>query len=70
VAAIFGGSEVAPISPFADDYVMPAIDLDEEQQESFWSKTWEAFKEYSLSAGVVLAVLSTVGIAILKASAK
>lgn len=70
VAAICGGSEVAPISPFADDYVMPAIDLDEEQQESFWSKTWEAFKEYSLSVGVVLGVLSTVGIAILKASAK
>ena len=70
LAAVCHGSEVAPTSPGADDSVMPAIDLDEEQQESFWNKTWEAFKEYRLSAGVVLSVIGAVGMAIIKGLVK
>ena len=46
LAAICGGSEVAPATPDLDDSEIPPIDLDEEQQESFWNTTWEVFKEY------------------------
>ena len=64
--SVSGGSELARITPGLDSSKIPPIDLDEEQQESFWNTTWEAFKEYCSSIGVVLGVISTVGIAILR----
>ena len=66
VAAICGGSEAASTTPGLDDSEIPPIDLDEEQQESFWNTTWEAFKKYCASIGVVFGVTAIVGIAILK----
>ena len=66
VAANCGGSEVAPTPPGADDSVMPVIDLDEEQQESFWNTTWEAFKEYCSGVGVVLSNFASAGIEFFK----
>ena len=70
VAAISGGSEVAPATPGVDDSEIAPIDLDKEEQESFWYTTWEAFKEYCLSFGVVLNVINTLGIAVLKSFAR
>ena len=67
LAATHGGSEVAPATPGVDDSEMSPIDLDEEQRESFWNTTWEEFREYCLGIGVVLSVISTVGIVVLKA---
>ena len=69
-AAIFGGSEVVPTTPGFEDSEISPIDLDKEQQESFWNTTWEVFKEHSLSIGVVFGVISSVGIAILRGFAK
>ena len=66
MAAICGGSEAASTTPGLDDSEIPPIDLDEEQQESFWNTTWEAFKKYCASIGVVFGVTAIVGIAILK----
>ena len=70
VAAICGGSEVVPTTPGFEDSEISLIDLDEEQQESFWNTTWEVFKEHCLSIGAVLGVISSVGIAILRGFAK
>lgn len=49
------------ISRGADDSEMPKIDLDEEEQDSFWESTWKMFKEYCSQnpmTVVVSAVLS------------
>ena len=48
-AAIRGGSEVASTTPGLDNSKILPIGLDEEQQESPWNTTWEAFKNYCSS---------------------
>ena len=70
VAATCGGSQIAHTTPGLEDSEISPIDLDEEQQESFWNTTWEAFKNYCSSIGVVLSVTGTVGIKILRGFAK
>ena len=67
MAAISGESEAAPTTPGLDDSV---IELNEEQQESFWNTTWEAFKEHYSRIGVVFGVICTAGIAILRGLAR
>ena len=66
-AVVRGGSNVAPTTPGLDDSEMPPIELDKEQQESFWNATLEAFREHCLSIGVVLSVIGTVGLGVLRA---
>ena len=61
LAVVCGVSKVVPTSPSADDSEIPKIDLDEEEQDSFWESTWKMFKEYCLQnpmTVVVSAVLS------------
>ena len=66
VAAICGGSEGASTTPGLDDSEISPIDLDKEQQESFWNTTWEAFKEHCLRTGIVLGAICTMGAGILR----
>ena len=70
VAAICVGSEVAPTTLSLDESEIPPIDLDEEEQESLWNTTWEAFKEHCSSISVVLSVICTLSIGILRGFAK
>ena len=66
VAAICGGSEGASTTPGLDDSEISPIDLDKDQQESFWNTTWEAFKEHCSSIGIVLGAICTMGAGILR----
>ncbi|XP_078378851.1 uncharacterized protein LOC144661993 [Oculina patagonica] len=52
--------------PGGDDSEIPGITLGAKEQDSFWKKTWEVFKEHCLKASVILGVIATVSFTVLK----
>ena len=66
LATACSGSEVAPTSPGAVGSEIPMIDLNEEQQETFWKTTWRAFMEYCSRVHVVLGNIGSASIEFIK----
>ena len=60
-------TRTAGSSPRGEASEIPAIELGEEEQDSFWKKTWKMFKEYCrLKTYALLGVIATVDFRILK----
>ena len=62
LASLTGETE-SQISPSTE---IPAIELGKEEQDSFWKKTWDMFKEYCLKTSVIVGIVGTVGFTVLK----